>query len=246
MRFFNVVSVLLAGATATSAAGASCAPTASDAQVLQFAWGLSDFIGGYYNSTVNSTFAGSSNATILAYKRILFGLEKENTLGSEAIEEVGAKAQGFTEPQCTFQFPQVNTTQAWAQWAYRFESTVTGAFIGLAGFTQSPEVSFLMARLAASHNAHATLIGSRVNSTLFAQNTTSLVGAYEPDQILAKTNQTGSLGLYLGDCLSAPSSPCGTLKVGPLIATPSGTPSSSAVASSTSMVASSSAAAKRF
>lgn len=236
MRFFNLVGLLLAGATATSAANSSCAPSSSDAKVLQFAWGLSDFIGGYYNSTVNSTFSGSTNATIMAYQKMLYGFEKENTLGSQAIEEVAGEAPGFSQPECSYMYPQVNTTQAWAQWAYRFESTVTGAFIGLAGYTQSPEVSFLLARLAASHSGHATLIGSRVNSTLFAQNATALVSAYGPAQVLSSRNQTGSLGQYLGDCLSAPSSPCGALDIGPLAATPS----SSGVASSTPVATSSS------
>ncbi|KAJ5780785.1 hypothetical protein N7457_005945 [Penicillium paradoxum] len=235
MRFFNLVGLLLAGATATSAANSTCAPTSSDAKVLQFAWGLSDFIGGYYNSTVNSTFSSSSNATILAYKKILYGVEKENTLGSKAIEKVGAKADGFSQPECEFKYPKATTPQAWAQWAYHLESTVTGAFIGLAGYTQSPEVSFLLARLAASHSAHAALIGSRVNSTLFAQNATSLVSAYGPAQVLSTRNQTGSLGQYLGDCLSVPSSPCGSLNIGPLAATPS----SSGVAHSTSATVSS-------
>ncbi|KAJ5864215.1 uncharacterized protein N7529_006131 [Penicillium soppii] len=242
MQFFKLTGLLLAAVSA-SAASSGCAPTSSDAKVLEFAWGLSDFIGGYYNSTVNSTFSSSSNATIAAYKKVLFGVEKENTLGSEAIEKVAQKAPGFSEPQCTFQFPQVNTTQAWAYYAYQFEATVTGAFIGLAGYTQSPEVSFLLARLAASHSAHATLIGSKVNSTLFAQNATSLVGAYGPAQILSTRNQTGSLGQYLGDCLTTPSSPCGSLKIGPLDATP--TSSIVAGTSSASSSASSSAAAKK-
>jgi hypothetical protein len=239
MRFFNIVS-LLAGvtsaATATSASNAAstCSPSSSDAKVLEFAWGISQFIGGYYNSTVNSTFGSSNNATLQAYQKILFGLEKDNTLSTQAVEKVGAKAPGFSKPQCEFTFPQVNTTQAWATYAYRFEETVTGAFIGLAGYTESPEVSFLMARLAAEHSAHTALIGSRVNSTMFAANSSSLVAAYGPAQVLSTRNQTGSLGQYLGGCLTAPVSRCGPLKIGPLAATPS----SSGVASSTSMATS--------
>lgn len=242
MKFFNLAGLLLAAATA-SAASSGCAPTSSDAKVLEFAWGLSDFIGGYYNSTVNSTFSSTSNATIAAYKKLLYGVEKENTLGSEAIEKVGNKTSGFSQPQCQFKYPKVNTTQAWAFYAYQFESTVTGAFIGLAGFTQSPEVSFLLARLAASHSSHATLIGSKVNSTLFAQNATSLISAYGQAQILYTRNQTGSLGQYLGDCLTAPTSPCGPLRIGPLDATP--TSSIVAGTSSASSSASSSAAARK-
>ncbi|CAI7589679.1 unnamed protein product [Penicillium glandicola] len=239
---FNLISLLLAGVTATNAAtatssasaSATCSPTASDANVLEFAWGISQFIGGYYNSTVNSTFGSSSNATLQAYQKILFGLEKDNTLSTAAVEKVGAKAPGFTKPDCTFTYPQVNSTQAWASYAYRFEDTVTGAFIGLAGYSESPEVSFLLARLAAEHSAHSALIGSRVNSTYFAQNTTSLVAAYGPAQVLASRNETGSLGQYLGGCLTAPTSPCGVLRIGPLAATPSST----GVASSTGLATS--------
>ncbi|KAJ5766271.1 uncharacterized protein N7511_003887 [Penicillium nucicola] len=238
MRFLNFIGLVLAGATASNAASA-CAPTDSDAAVLEFAWGLADFIGGYYNSTVDSNFPSSSkNATVLGYKKILAGLSTQNTLSVEAIDKVSAKVSSYKEPQCTFDYPQVNTTAAWAYYAYQFESTVTGAFIGLAGYTQSPEVSFLMARLAAEHNGHATVIGSRVNSTLFADNSTSLVAAYGPNQVISTRNATGSLGQYLGGCLTAPSSPCGALRIGPLDATPSSSAGASSTASPSSTASS--------
>ncbi|CAG8189772.1 unnamed protein product [Penicillium nalgiovense] len=140
----SIVSLLLAGVTVTSAASSAasiCSPSSSDTDVLQFALGLSNFIGEFYNSTVNSTFGSSNNATIQAYQRMLFDFEKDNTLSSAAIEKVGAKAPGFSKPNCDYKFPEVNSSQHWTQWAYRFEDTVTGAFIGLAGYTESPEVS---------------------------------------------------------------------------------------------------------
>ncbi|KAJ5660687.1 uncharacterized protein N7484_000059 [Penicillium longicatenatum] len=239
MRFINLSGLILAGITVVSAANSSCAPSSGDAKVLELAWGISDFLSGFYNNTVNSTFSPtSSNASIVAYQRVLLGVEKDNQLGIQAIEKVGAKAPGFKALQCDYTYPTVSGPSAWAQWSYRFESTLTGAFIGLAGYTQSPEVSFLLARLAAEHSAHATLIGGRVNSTLFASNTTSLVSAYGPNQVLSTTNSTGSLGQFLGGCLKAPSSPCGTENIGPLVATitpSSAAGSSSAMASSTPM-----------
>ncbi|KAJ5306752.1 hypothetical protein PENANT_c003G10350 [Penicillium antarcticum] len=238
MRFLNLVGLVLAGATASNAA-TSCAPSSSDAAVLEFAWGLADFIGGYYNSTVDSNFPSNSrNATVLGYKKILSGLSNQNTLSVEAIDKASSSLSGFQEPQCSFTYPQVNTTAAWAYYAYQFESTVTGAFIALAGYTQSPEVSFLMARLAAEHNGHATFIGSRVNSTLFADNATSLVSAYGPNQVISNRNATGSLGQYLGGCLTAPSSPCGPLRIGPLDATPSSSAGASSTASPSSTASS--------
>ncbi|KAJ5124531.1 uncharacterized protein N7515_008356 [Penicillium bovifimosum] len=247
MHFSTLLIPLLAGAA--TAQNPSCSPTSSDTQVLQFASGLSSFIGGFFNSTVNSAFPNSSNATMQAQKRIIMGVERDNTLGSQAIDKVGAMAPGFTAPSCSFTYPMPNSTQAWAFWAARLETTVTGAFVALAGFTQSPEVSFLMARLAASHSSHATLIGSRVNSTLFAQNATSLVAAFPPDQVLSTRNETGSLGMFFGGCLTAPQSPCGPLAIGPLAATPSSGAASSTPMSSTPMsstpVASSTAAAIR-
>ena len=240
---FDIVTLLLAGATATSAAtatsggsaAATCSPSAADTKVLQFALGVSNFVGTFYNETVNSTFGESNNATLKAYQKVLFGLEKGNTLSSQAIEKVGARAPGFTKPECDYKIPDVASTQSWAQWAYRFESTVTGAFIGLAGYAESPEVAFLMARLAAEHSEHSSLIGSRVNSSYFAQNSASLVAAYGPVQVLSTRNETGSLGEYLGGCLTAPTSPCGPLRIGPLGATPS---PSSAAASSTGLATS--------
>ncbi|CAG8155468.1 unnamed protein product [Penicillium nalgiovense] len=234
---FKIVSLLLVGVTvssATSSAASICSPSSSDTNVLQFALGLSNFIGEFYNSTVNSTFGSSNNATIQAYQRMLFGFEKDNTLSSAAIEKVGAIASGFSKPNCDYKFPEVNSTQHWTQWAYRFEDTVTGAFIGLAGYTESPEISFLMARLAAEHSAHSALIGSRMNSTYFSQNSTSLVAAYGPAQVLSARNQTGSLGEYLGGCLTAPTSSCGQLRIGPLAATPSPSPGAASSATSAS------------
>lgn len=211
--------------------------------MLEYTYALSEFIRNFYasvptNGTLASTLSNSTSASnALANLR---GIEKSNNLSVEAVRELGFKAPGFQAPKCTFTYPNVTSVSSFAQKAYKLEDTISGAMIGAAGYTQSPEVAFLLARLAAEHAAHATWIGSRVNSTMFTPNATSLVSAYGPDQVLQKTNSTGSLGMYLGDCVTAPKQPCpGTLQIGPLEAnitsgSASGAMSSTPLASATS------------
>lgn len=55
-----------------------------------------------------------------------------------------------------------------------------------------------------------------MNSSMFQANSTSLVAAYAPNQVLLEGNQTGRLGTYLDNCVSAPENPRGTLTIGPL------------------------------
>ncbi|KAJ5825164.1 hypothetical protein N7474_002302 [Penicillium riverlandense] len=243
MRFTTTLGWLLAGATFTSAAtsptkatsatsspGASpspgaltsCSLASGDTQVLQFSWALSEFISEFYASMpVNENVASQLQNSSSASKALsnLQGLEKQNNLSIEAIQQLSSKAPNFKQPKCSFTIPKADSIPAFATFAYQFESTVSGGFIGLAGYTQSPEVSFLLARLAAEHSAHATWIGSRVNSSMFSPSSNSLVDAYSPTQILQSKNQTGSLGQYLNGCVTAPKSPCGSIQIGPLDAT---------------------------
>lgn len=237
MRFSGLSTLSLAGAILSLVAPttqASCALTNNDTSVLEYAYAISGFVNNFYASVpVNGSLASAiSNSTGVAQAVAnLNGLKKSNNLSLEAVSELGSRAPGFTAPDCTFTYPSVGSVSAFARWAYQLENTVSGAFIGAAGFTQSPEVAFLLARLAAQHTAHAIWVGSRVNSTLFMTNASSLVSAYTPEQVLSKSNATGSLGSYIGDCVSAPAEPCsGTLKIGPLEAnlTSSGAVSSGA------------------
>lgn len=219
--------------SAASSASTSCPLTSSDTQVLEYTWAISKFLNDFYakvalNSSVADQVTNSTSASrVLAN---LQGIEHADNLTVEAVRELGSQAPGFTAPSCSYTFPPVNSIQSFVQWAYQFESTLSGASIGVAGFTQSPEVAFLLARLAAQHSSHATYIGSRLNSSMFTNTSTSLVAAYAPAQVLLASNSTGSLGTYLGGCVSAPSNPCGTLVIGPLEANIT----SSAVAGSSS------------
>jgi hypothetical protein len=243
MRFGSQITWLLAaGGALTSAqtsspsasnASTNCALTSSDTQVLQYTWVISKFLNDFYakvalNSSVADQVSNSTSASrVLAN---LQGIQHADNLTVEAVRELSSEAPGFTEPSCSYTFPPVSSIQSFVQWAYQFESTLSGASIGAAGFTKSPEVAFLLARLAAQHSAHATYIGSRLNSSMFTNTSISLVAAYAPAQVLLASNSTGSLGTYLGGCVSAPSNPCGTLDIGPLEANIT----SSAVAATTS------------
>lgn len=218
MRVTFYLSWLLAVSGLSSAANSSCALTSGDTSLLEYTWALSNFLSSFYASVpVNSSLASSiSNSTSASTALAnLKGIEASNNLTVEAVRELSSKAPGFRKPQCQYTYPSVNSVSSFAKYAYQFESTLCGAFIGAAGYTQSPEVAFLLARLAAEHSAHSTWIGSRVNSTMFS-NATSLVSAFTPAQVLRSSNSTGSLGLYLHDCVQAPKEPCGKLKIGPL------------------------------
>ncbi|KAJ5114411.1 hypothetical protein NUU61_000170 [Penicillium alfredii] len=239
MRFFSYLGSFIAtGAALSSAASPSCSPSSGDTQVLQFAWAISEFVGQFYASIpINQTFAGGLQNSTSAKVALanLKGIEKKSNLTIQAIKQVSWKAPNFKKPSCKYTIPKANSVLSFARYAYQFETTLSGAYIGLAGYTQSPEVSFLLARLAAEHSAHATWIGNRVNSTLFPTNSSSLFPAYLPTQVLKSKNETGSLGRYLHGCVTAPSSPCGSLKIGPLDAN---TTTSSASASSSTAKAS--------
>ena len=244
LAFAGAIPSFAASSTQSSSASAStatsgCALTSADTTLLEYAYAISDFATKFYAAVpVNSSLASAiSNVTSTTQALAnLQGLEISNNLTLEAIRELGSQAPGFSAPDCTFTYPSVSSVFSFARWAYQLENTLTGAFVGAAGYTKSPEVAFLLARLAAEHSAHATWVGSRVNSTIFPPNANALVAAYTPEQVLNQTsNATGSLGMYIGDCVSAPAAPCGTLVIGPLEANLT---SSSSIPSSTGAVSS--------
>ncbi|KAJ5407664.1 hypothetical protein N7509_001547 [Penicillium cosmopolitanum] len=242
MRFGSQIAWLFVagGALSSAASSSNCSLTSSDTDVLEYTWVLSNFLNSFYQTVqLNQSVASLVSNSTSSSKALenLEGIVHADNLTAEAVREVSSQAPDFKEPSCQYTFPPVSGIQSFVKWAYQFESTLSGAFIGAAGYTQSPEVAFLLARLAAEHSAHATWIGSRVNSSMFQANATSLVPAYAPSQVLLKTNETGSLGTYLGDCVSAPKNPCGVLQIGPLEANIT---SSSAAGSSSSSVAGSS------
>lgn len=258
MRFGSQITWLLAAggaltsaqsssSSAASSSSTGCALTSSDSKVLQYTYALSGFLNSFYASTsINSTVAAQVSNSTSASKVLsnLQGIQHLDNLTVEAVRELSSKAPGFSAPSCSYTFPTVSSISQFVQYAYQFEYTLSGAFIGVAGYTKSPEVAFLLARLAAEHSAHATYIGSRLNSTMFQSSSPSLVSAYTPTQVLTTGNSTGQLGSYLGGCVSAPSNPCGSLKIGPLeanITSSAGASSSTPLGGSSSTPLSSSA-----
>merc|ERR1712187_768030 len=246
MRFLHTLgSLLLIGAATTAAQGSgssSCAPERSDNQVVQFAWFLQFFSDRFYaNTPINQTLISSfPNSSSTAYSENIQGLQAQNRLGVRAIQQLGTKVPGFTTPRCNFTFPQISDGNSYLRNAARIESDITGAFIGLAGYTQKPEISFLLARLAAQHGAQAAWLGGHITPVFFQPNSTALVPAYSPDYVAKAGYKPGMLGRYLHSCARVPAGPCGqALLIGNLVANLT-TPqvSSSAVAASSSAAAS--------
>lgn len=92
--------------------------------------------------------------------------------------------------------------------AYQIEATLCGTFIGLADYVMSPQVAFLMARLAAEHGIHASYIGSHLKPQVFMSNSTSLTLAFKPQEVLNSGMGVGMLGQYMNGCAVAPVAPC--------------------------------------
>ncbi|KAE8167802.1 hypothetical protein BDV40DRAFT_295428 [Aspergillus tamarii] len=248
MRIFSALSsLLLAGAAL--AQSSDCAPKSGDVQTIQFAWALQYLSERFWSSqSLNQTFLNNAtNASSANYEPNFKGITRENRLGVRAVQQLGRGLSNFTAPRCNFTIPQAQDANSFLKNALQIEQTVAGGLIGLAAYTQSPEVSFLLARLAAQHSAQAAYLGSEQNSTFFPSNSTSLIPAYTPDQILKTGNQTGQLGTYFSQCVTAPSGPCGQqVNIGPLVATLNSTStgggsSSSAIPSSTATETSSAA-----
>ncbi|XHG00039.1 hypothetical protein AWENTII_003509 [Aspergillus wentii] len=208
MRFFALGSLLLAGASTSLAACENCTPSSSDNEVLQFAWGIQYFLTQFYasvplNQSLISTLPNSSSVN---YGTNLRNLERQNRWSTRALKQLGDKV-GFQVPTCNYTLPKVANGTSFLETALQLESTISGAFIGLAGFTQAPEVSFLLARVATQHGVQATYIASNTESTVFKSNSTFAIEAYTPEEVLSSGKGPGKLGSYLGGCLSAPLAP---------------------------------------
>ncbi|KAL4967893.1 uncharacterized protein BDV14DRAFT_197537 [Aspergillus stella-maris] len=219
MRFLSLLSgLLLAGAAA--AQSSDCSPQESDASVVEYAWALQTLLERYYTSQpINQTFlTDATNGSRAEYYQNFLGIERENRLGVRAIQQVGSKTPSFSTPRCTFTPPNATDGEDFVHNAILLEGSVAAAFIGAVPYTQAPEVSFILARLAAEHTAASTWLAGQQTGVLFRLNASSLVPAYNPSYVLGTGNQTGRLGRYLGDCVDGPSDPCDqTFWIGPLV-----------------------------
>ncbi|GIK00196.1 hypothetical protein Aspvir_004216 [Aspergillus viridinutans] len=238
MRILPTLSGLILAGVATTAAlnNSFCTPKSGDVQVVQYAWALEFFVQQYYASVpVNQTFLNSAlNSSTANYASNLQGINQQNRLGVRATQQLGKRISNFTAPGCNFTFPTPASSEAFLTTAQAFESNVSAALVGLEGFTQAPEVSFLIARLAAQHAGHAAYLATTQEAVVFQSNVTSLVSAYSPSYVLSNGTSPGQLGRYFRGCVSAPKPPCGNLTIGPLIATRGGNSSTSSNSSSSS------------
>ncbi|PYH98669.1 hypothetical protein BO71DRAFT_315931 [Aspergillus ellipticus CBS 707.79] len=242
MRFFSTLSGLLLAGVALGQSSSSCALQSSDDPLIEYGYSLSFFLDRFYSSIpVNQTFLNDVlNSSTGAYLANFQGLQRQNRLGVRAVQQLGARASGFSAHNCSFTFPSASDGETFVRNVLQLESTVAGAYIALAGYTQAPEAAFLWARLAAEHTAHAYYIASHQVSVLFPSNSSSLVPAYSPGSILSNATGPGHLGQYFHGCVTAPPAPCGeTLFISGLTANLGANVSASAAASSSASLSAS-------
>ena len=132
-------------------------PGSADQPAIAFGYAVQELLNSYYKSVpVNSTFYSSLPSPTTPMTDFLTnteGLGVQAQIGSDALMAAG-KAAGITmKPTCEYTYPPVMNATSHLMNAYVFEATMCGAFIGLADYVQSPQASFLMARLAAEHGA---------------------------------------------------------------------------------------------
>ncbi|RJE24071.1 hypothetical protein PHISCL_03607 [Aspergillus sclerotialis] len=199
--------------TAPSAAASTsgCTPTSGDASVMEFAYALEDLGAHFYSSTPlnSSAFSGAPNDSNAAWFPNFRGMAKQSNLSLMAIEELGNKTPTYKAPACNFTLPHASSPRMLLDTTYYMESSLCGAYIGLAGYSESPEVSFLMARLAAGHSGHATYVQGHLMEPIYSDTNVSLVPAYPPEHVLTPGMSPGMLGDFLGKCVRLPVKPCG-------------------------------------
>lgn len=194
----------------SNAESCSCKPADADAAVVQLAWGLEKFLAGYYATVDNNSTLETEIGTL--HFDNLKGLQQQANLAMEALQQLDVP--GVQWPQCDFTFPKVLDKPSLPKTSFMLEASLCGAFIGMADYTQSPQVAFLMARIAAGHGFHAAYFAPMGVETIeFMPNGTSLLPAFTPEHVLSSGSAMGQLGQFLNGCLQAPSGPCGEVVV---------------------------------
>lgn len=219
MRFLKTFSSLLLLSAATAQSPSNCTPTSNDAAVVAFGWSLSSYLDQFYSQKpLNNSFLNSApNSAKAEYVFNFQGIQRINLLSVRAAQILASRIPNVTPPGCNFTFPASPDGQTFVQNALKVERAAAGAFVGLAAYTKTPDVSFLMSRLGAERAAVASYLAAQQMATEFPANSTSLIPAYSPQHVLRSGNQPGNLGQFLHGCLRAPQSPCGLpLGIGPL------------------------------
>lgn len=186
-----------------------CMPSMADMEAVKFGYAVQNLLYQYYKSVpVNQTFFSNLPDTNTNYLGNAMGLQRQSWLGIEALQQFGHK-ESMSWPKCNYTLPTPTSSKDHLMTAYKIEATLCGAFIGLGDYVQSPEASFLMARLAAEHGIHASYIGSHMMPQVFMKNSSSLTPAFTPQHVLMPGMKVGYLGQWVNKCVSAPSPPCG-------------------------------------
>lgn len=229
MKLSLLVNAALAvGSMALSSNG--CMHISSDMTAMKFAYSVQRLLSSYYMSVpVNETFLASlPNNTVphTDFMSNIMGLGRQAELGVDALMQFSAKASNNTNwPMCNYNLPTPMDAKSHLMNAFQMEATLCGTFIGLADYVQSPQASFLMARLSAEHGIHASYIVSHMKPQVFMANSTSLTPAFTPQMVMTSGDGVGYLGQYMNNCsVPLPSAPCGgKVEIGNLGANLTGT-----------------------
>jgi hypothetical protein len=212
MRLLAVGGLLLSSASSAIAASCSnCSLTSQDSNVLQYAWAIQRLSCWFYetNSASETNFSSAPNNSITDYSSNLQGIQSQNLLGAAQVESLASKLSDFQQPDCNFSMPMPTTITQYLGKSWYLETVISGAFTGLANFTQTPTVSLLLSRLAVQHATHATYIASSFLPNVFDANNISDIPVLAPDMVLSNETHDAMLGGVLGGCVLAPEAPCG-------------------------------------
>ncbi|KAJ5792372.1 uncharacterized protein N7503_008350 [Penicillium pulvis] len=195
----------------TAASGSNCS-NSSDIQVLQYASAIQAYSYVFYSSIpLNQTFfSNAPNSSNANYAINFQGMEQQNRLGALLLEDFGSNFEGFQAPKCRWKVVSPSNGTAFLEDALYIETTVTGALLGLTGYTLTAEIAEIINWLAVQHGAHAAYITSFTEAIVFptSRNLSSLPPILPPNYVLGTRDETFMLGQLLGGCVTAPKGPC--------------------------------------
>ncbi|KAL3489602.1 hypothetical protein BJX62DRAFT_239002 [Aspergillus germanicus] len=212
MRLLAVGGLLLSSASSAIAASCSnCSLTSQDTKVLQYAWAIQRLSNWFYetNSANQTNFSSAPNISTAYYPDNLQGIQSQNLLGAAQVESLASNLSDFQQPDCNFSMPTPSTITQYLAKSWYLETVISGAFTGLANFTQTPTVSLLLSQLAVQHATHATYIAASFLPNVFDANNISDIPVLPPDVVLSNDTHDSMLGHVLGGCVAAPEAPCG-------------------------------------
>lgn len=137
-------------------------------------------------------------------------MEQQNRLGALLLEEVGSNIAGFQAPKCSWKPINPSNGTDFLDDALYIETSLTGALLGLTGYTLTAEIAEIINWLAVQHGAHSAYITSFTEAIVFptSKNLSSLPPILPPDYVLDTGDEIFMLGQLLGGCVNAPKGPC--------------------------------------